>query len=161
MAQETLLLTANDLARLTTISGGVDIDKLTPFIYTAQKNEIRRILGINLYNKILADYEADTLVGEYKIIYEEFVTDMLIYYAASDFIKMGTYSITNAGVFKHNPENADVVDIEEIKSLSASYKGLGNAVELVFVDYMKGVSVTEYKKDCSTGNSFGFNWFLD
>lgn len=161
MAETTLLLKTDDIARLSSISGNVDIDKLTPFIYTAQKNEIRRILGYTLYNKIVEDFDNDTLTDEYLIIYDEFVVDMLVYFASADFIKMGAYQITNGGVFKHNPENAEVVDLNEIKSLSASYKSLGNAVELVFKDYMSGITVEEYKGNCSTSNnSLGLNWLI-
>ena len=157
----TLLLKSNDVTRLTTLSGGIDLDKLTPFIYTAQKNEIRRILGYNLYNKILDDFENDALTGEYKIIYDEFISDMLVYFTVADFINMGAYQITNGGIFKHNPENAEVVDLSEIKSLSGQYKSLGNAIELLFKDYMNGVDVPEYINTCkSSKSSFGFNWYL-
>lgn len=162
MANTTLLLRTDDITRMSSISGNVDIDKLTPFIYTAQKNEIRRILTRPLYEKIVADYEADTLTGAYKTIYEEYVVDMLVYFACADFIKMGAYSITNGGVFKNNPDNADSVDLNEIKNISSSYKALGNAVELEFKSFMGTVNVSEYSNTscASGGSSFGFNWVI-
>lgn len=161
MAEYTLLLSPDDIIRLTGLSGTIDLDKLTPFIRTAQRNEIRRILGYELYNKILLDYENDDLTGEYKIIYDEFIVDMLVYFSASDYIKMGTYAITDGGIFKYNPENGETVDINEIKSLVSSYKSLGNAIELLFKDYIKGTNITEYRNNgCDNNSSFGANWYF-
>jgi len=75
----TLLLKADDIARLTSISGNVDLNILTPWIFSAQLNDIRRILGLNLYNKILVDFDNDDLTGEYKTIYDNYVSQMLVF----------------------------------------------------------------------------------
>jgi len=156
----TLLLRANDLPKLTKLSGNIDVDNLTPFIYTAQKNEIRRILGIPLYNKIVADFETDALADLYLTIYEEFVVDMLVYYSASHYVQFGSFQISNGGIYRHVPENSSAVDEPEISKLITRYNMLGAAVELVFKDWIKDNSVPEYTSNCGS-NSFKLNWFLD
>ena len=60
----TILLGPNYVQKLTAISGNVDMDKLTPFMWIAQNNEIKRILTDDLYNKILTDFENDALTGD-------------------------------------------------------------------------------------------------
>jgi hypothetical protein len=161
MAEQTLLLRADDIPRLTKLSGNIDIDILTPYIYTAQKNEIRRILGIPLYNKILIDFENDELTGLYLNIYEDFIVDMLVYYSVATFTQFGSYQISNGGIYRHVPENSESVDISEVNTLISRFQQLGAAIELVFVDWIKDNPVPEYTKSCNSGNSFKLNWFLD
>ena len=72
-----LLLKPNDIPRLTSLSGNIDIDSIAPHVFTAQLNDVRRILGTNLYDKILSDYDADTLANEYATIYNDYVLMML------------------------------------------------------------------------------------
>jgi len=72
----TLFLKENDIPALTSFSGNIDADSLKPHIFTAQTNDIKRILGTDLYNKMLADYEADALTGLYKTIYEDYLVPM-------------------------------------------------------------------------------------
>lgn len=160
MREFTMLLTTDDMPRLSSISGNVDVDKLTPFIYTAQKNKVRKVLGVPLYNKIIKDFEDDTLTGYYKVIYEEFVADMLIYYACADFIALGTFEITNAGVFRYNADNGDAVETTDLNSLVLRYSSLGDAVVRDYQEYLKTVSIAEVQTTCSSGNSLGLNWYI-
>jgi hypothetical protein len=47
-----LFLKPNDIPALTSFSGNIDIDQLAPCISIAQQTYIKRVLGLNLYNKI-------------------------------------------------------------------------------------------------------------
>lgn len=162
MADTTLLLRSDDIAKLSSISGTTDIDKLTPWIYSQQINQIRRILTVPLYDKILLDFENDTLAGDYLIIYENFVVDMLVYFSAATFISLAPYQITNGGVYKNVPENGETIDVSELNTIVSRYTALGNAVELIFNDFMKDANIPEYTKNCSSGgSSYGLNWYLE
>lgn len=154
-----LLLKTGDIPRLTKLSGNIDIDSLVPFIYTAQKNEIKRVLGLDLYNKILTDFIADTLADNYLIIYDEFIVDMLAYYSAANYMKFAPYQISNGGVYKHAPENAEIVDSLEVDKLITRYYSLGEGVELVFKEWIKDNPVPEYTQSCKN-KSFKFPWML-
>lgn len=158
MAKIVLMLSTGDMSRLTKISGNIDVDTLTPYIYNAQITEIKRILTLPLYDKIVADLVAKTLDGEYKIIYENFIIDMLVYYSAADFVKFGSFQMTNGGIYRHLPENATEVDGIEIDKIVKRYTNLGASIELMFYDYMKDISIPEYVVDCTKTNSFKFPW---
>lgn len=160
MSNTTLLLRTDDLSKLTKLSGNIDLDNLTPYIYAAQKNDIRRILGLNLYNKILNDFEQDELAGNYLLIYDEFIVDMLVYYSAANYMQFGSYTIANGGVFRMVPDNAEPVDASEVEKLIIRFQQLGASVELIFKDWIKDNPVPEYTTNCNS-NSFKFNWFLD
>lgn len=155
-----LLLKEDDIARLTSFSGNIDIDKLAPFIYTAQTNEIRRVLGLNLYNKILTDFINDTLAGDYLTIYNDYVVDMLTYYAASDYITFGTYMIDNGGIYRHEADNAVLVDQPDVDKLAMKYNSLGANMELKYLEFIKTITIPEIDNNCKDDNSFKFPWFL-
>ena len=54
-------ITIEDVALLSGFDGNIDNDSINPFIFMAQRNDIERILGDNLYTKIADDFEADSL----------------------------------------------------------------------------------------------------
>ena len=159
----TLLLNTDDLFKRTIINNNVDIDSITPAIFIAQIAEVKRILTIPLYNKILTDYENDALTGNYETIYYEFVVEMLSYFSAAEFISTGGYKITNAGINKMIPEFGNPVEVTEVNSIVAHYRSLGNAIELAFRDWIKSPenSVPEYTLNCSNNSSsYGLTWFI-
>lgn len=161
MADKTLLLREEDIVKLNNISGNVDIDKLTPFIYMAQTNKVRRMLGRELYNKIIVDFESDSLTGNYELIYEEFVVEALIYYTSYFYWSVGLYQVDNQGAYKKTAENSEFLEVEELVRTSKFFEQQGQVVELAFEDWIKSNSVDEYTTVCSNStNSRGFNWQL-
>lgn len=161
MNKKVLLLGSNDMSRISRMSGGIDVDFLTPSIYVAQSIEIKRILTPALYDKIVLDYSADTLTGEYEIIYDEFIVDMLSYFAIRTYIDTGAYSINQNGIFKNAPENTEQVSSEEIDRLAKKYGDMGYAIENLFIEYMKTSTIPEYdKNDKKKKGNWGLNWFV-
>lgn len=162
--EQTLLLSVNDIPKYTSISSNLDIDRITPNILLAQRNELKRILGIDLYNKILEDFKNDNLTGIYKIIYDEFIIDMLVNYSAYYIVLFNSLRIDNGGNFYYEPDNARSVDIEDTEKLANRFSKMGAAVELQYYKWLKSNKVPEVKGSgsCdSKGNSYKLNWFLD
>ncbi len=159
--QTTLLVGPSDVIKRSIIDSNVDSDSIVPSIYNSQLNKIKRILTKPLYDKILADYENDALADTYLIIYEDFVIDMLSYFAAGEFITTAAYTITNGGINRMLPENGEVADIVEISRLSQHYNSLGDAIEIMFSEWIKDNSVPEYSNSCGNNNSsYGSNWYF-
>ena len=78
-----LWLKENDIPILTGFAGNIDSDSLKPFIFIAQTTDLKRVLGLNLYDKIDTLYIAGTLTGEYKTIFDNYIIDMLVYFSCS------------------------------------------------------------------------------
>jgi len=142
-----LLLKPNDIPRLTSLSGNIDIDKIAPHVFTAQLNDVRRILGTNLYNKILDSYTADTLADEYLTIYNNYVLMMLAYYSAYYFIGVGSYQIVNNGIVKTTVEGGTSIDMKEADILANKYKGMAGTYEIGLNDYLSTISIPEYTQE--------------
>lgn len=143
----TLFLKAEDIPTLTAFSGNIDADSLKPNIYVAQTTDIKRVLGLDLYNKIYADYVAGTLTGEYLTIFNDYIVDMLVYYSCANYMGFGAYKTANAGVFKSSAEGSQIADVKEVNVLISRYRQLGIDVESVFYEYMKTIDIPEYKQE--------------
>lgn len=142
-----LLLKPTDIPSLTSFSGNIDADALKPYIYLAQKNDIKRILGLELYTKIYDDYVAGTLAGDYKEIYDDYVVEMLVFFSCSKFMVFGGYKTTNNGISKVNIDGALVADPKEVAGLISAYKDLAVSSETAFYEYIKTKSIEEYPLD--------------
>lgn len=155
----TLLLKPTDIPSLTSFSGNIDADALKQYIYLAQKNDIKRILGKELYDKILADYKADSLAGDYLEIYEDYVVEMLVFFSCSKFMTFGGYKTTNNGIHKVNIDGALVPDPKEVQALSSGYRDLASSSENAFYEYMKTKNITEYPNTTATDDNSVLGWF--
>lgn len=157
-----LLLKPQDnlIFRLTSINGGVDMDKLTSSIRVCQLTDIERVLTKDLYNKILEDFHSDTLTGIYETIYNNYVVYMVVFYTAAHFIDKNAVLTTGGGSFKHQPTNSVVADYKETDRKSKYYRDLGAHFEAKFIDYMKDKTIPEYVNTNTDESSFNFGWQL-
>lgn len=154
----TLFLKNSDIPELTAFSGNIDADSLKPHIYIAQTTDIKRVLGIDLYTKIYNDFVNNTLSGVYKTIFDDYVVDMLVYFACSKYMAFGATKTTNGGVFKQGADGATVADFKEVAILKNDYKQLAAGVENNFYEYMKTVDIEEYKNVTKVKTNL-LNWY--
>lgn len=146
----TLFLKETDVPFLTALSGNIDVDSLKPHIYTAQTTDIKRVLGVNLYNKIYNDFVSDTLTGVYATIFNDYVIDMLVYFTCEKYMQFGSYKTTNMGVYKTTAEGGQTVDYKEVANLASKYRQLAANVENNFRTFMEENPIDEFKKDNNT-----------
>ena len=143
MSQITLLIEPKDLISLNTFDGNIDVDNINPIIYIAQTTHLKAFLGLDLYNKIYNDFVNDDLAGEYLIIFDEYIKDLLSYYTASLFVSFGGYKVTENGLHRMNPENTTPLDFDETENLSKKYIDLVSNVEANFKVYVSDKNITE------------------
>lgn len=138
-----LWLKQDDIPTLTSFAGNIDADKLKPFVLIAQTDDLKPILGIDLYNKINTDYLANDLQGVYLTIYEDYIKSMLVYFACAHYIAMNTSTVNNNGILK--PEGSS--DLKEVDRLSNRYKALGTNLQANFQEFMKTITIPEYNNN--------------
>lgn len=131
-----LLCNREDLMTRTAISGNIDLDKITPFIKSAQDIHIQGLLGTPLYDKILADVADDSLTGDYENLVLTFVKPVLIHYSISDFISFHAYSIENGGIYKHTADTGEVVSKDEVDSLVKKQRDIGDHYRGLLVKHL-------------------------
>lgn len=160
MADKKLWLKNSDIPELTSISGNIDAASLLPHIYTAQTTEIKRILGLKLYNYIDEKIQAGTaLDGTYLELFNEYVIDILVYYSAMNYMKFGGYKTAQSGIYKVNGDGVQTVDQREINHLVDAYRQLAVSSENQFYVYMKDKNLTEYPQSTDDGQGNVIGWF--
>ena len=147
-----LFIKREDLVKNTALSGSVDTDKFIQFIKLAQEIHVRNYLGSDLYDKISADIIAETLTGNYLSLVNDYIQDMLIHYAMSEYLPFAAYTISNGGVFKHNSENSQVATKPEIDILIAKERNYAEYYTNRFLDYMSFNGSSKFPEYYSNNN---------
>lgn len=70
MVTEDLIISVDDLRYYCAISDSFDADFLAPFILQATDSIAERVLGTALTRKLITDYNAGTLAGDYDTLYD-------------------------------------------------------------------------------------------
>lgn len=125
----TLFLKEGDIATLSSISGNTDADRLNQHIAAAQSSQLKRVLGVELFDKMLEDYKSDSLVDEYLVIYDDYLVPILVYFSAINFLSFDA-------VFDETPE-------ERLSRRISNYRGLAVNTEGNFKEYLKTISIPE------------------
>lgn len=159
--KQLILLSEDDIPRLTAISGNIDVDNLTPYIKMAQDTQLKRILTAPLYDKILNDYSKNNLRGVYLNIYNDFVVDLLVYYSAMNVVLFNSFEVSNGGVYQKEPVNADPLGMEDVEKIATRYRQLGASVELEFNKWIRHNKVKEYKNSgCGDNTNYQLSWYF-
>ena len=77
----TFIISEEKLRQFTDMNDSVDSALIKNAVREAQDISLQRIIGTKLYKKILADIDANTLTGDYKILVDDYIQDFLLYAA--------------------------------------------------------------------------------
>ena len=139
-----ILLKNDELTKNTILGGNIDVSKFVPAIKDYQKTRLKEILGKTLYDKICADFEADTLAGLYLELYDDYVKEMVIHGGAENYLTFGAYQVTNLGITKASTENSESVSKTEVDFMVQSSRKLLEHYEREFMKWIKANPLPEY-----------------
>ena len=142
-----ILLTDNELSKNTLLSGNIDKDKLRQCILDAQAERLEVLLGEKLYEKICADYEADTLEDEYLNLYTDYIKPFLIRQSALEYLKIGAFSVSNNGIFQPTSQNAQPISDAQLQVLKDEMSIKANAYADRMHRWLKQNNLPEYECD--------------
>ena len=155
-----LFIKETDIAELTGFSGNIDADSIKPSINVAQTTHLKRILGIDLDNKISNDIENNDLSGDYLTIYNDYIVYMTAFFSASIYLSLNTSNTTIAGTYKLNPENTTSQTNNEVVILGNNYKNIACSYEDNFKEFMKTISIPEWSEIENTKKQTNIlNWY--
>lgn len=142
---ELLFIQPSELTKTTILGGNVDPDKYKFCILNAQISVIEPLLGTELYDKIVTDVTADTIIGDYSTLYTEYIKPITKNEALAMYLEIASYTVNNGGIFKHAPEGAEIVDKEEAQYLAGKYHTLAQMYIKRFEKWICKNTLTEYK----------------
>ena len=133
-----LFINRTDLVRNSIIDGNVDTDKYIQFIKLAQENHIQNYLGTQMYEALTVAIPNIDLPANarWKLLLDDYVVPMLIWFSQVDYIPFASYQIRNGGMFKHRSENADTVSKEEVDYLVEKARTNAEWYARRFIDFM-------------------------
>ena len=140
-----LFISPSQIKQTTILGGSIDVDKYSFCIESTQLSVIEPLLGTELFDKIVTDLTANTLAGLYLELFNEFVFPITRDESTAQYLNIAQYNVTNGGIFKHTPESSEVVDVQEVKSLSDVYHNNAQMYILRFNKWIRKNTITEYK----------------
>ncbi len=134
----TLFINRTDLVRNSILDGNINTDKFIMFIKTAQIIDIQQLMGTKLYDGLTAaipniDQPAN---ARWKTLLEDYIVDMLIWYAQVNYLPFAAYQVKNGGVFKHRSENSETVSKSEVDFLVEKARTNAEWYSRRFIDFM-------------------------
>ena len=162
-----LLIKREDLIKYTSVNALVDSDKFMQYIAIAQDIHIENYLGTALLEKLQADIQGGTLIGNYSMLVSKYIQPMLIHLAMVEYLPFAPYTIANKGVFKHGSENSESVDERGLKLMIDKQKNTADLYVSRFITYMTAnkklfpeyITYLNGKTNASTNQNY-FGWVL-
>lgn len=108
-----LIISIDKLRYYTPIQDTVDSEFLTPLVITATDIAAQQVLGTALTDKLVTDFNADTLTGVYDTMYPK-VEKMVIWQAFKDGLPYMLYKIANGKITKGGTEDSTPIESEEL-----------------------------------------------
>jgi hypothetical protein len=136
-----LMIKATVVKESTSLATNIDDKIINNGIVAAQKKYILPLLGSNLYNNILNSVYDNTITGDYKSLYDDYIIDTLAAYVKYELTLDLNYQFTNAGTNQTTSESYRPASMQEMFSLK---KQLLDSAE-VFAEILRKHLETNYR----------------
>jgi len=111
------LISTAYLKERTVIDDNVDDKLLKQAVIDAQEMQMQRILGYNLYTKIMSDIYDEVLTDPYEILVRDYIKPAQAQFAFYNVIPYINYKITNKNVAERNSDNSNPAELKVIAYL--------------------------------------------
>jgi len=125
------------LKQRTPINGNVSADILQNYILKAQDTHIHMILGTNLYNYLKTQVQANTVIGNYKTLMDDYIIPALIEYSFYEALPFISLKLTNKSIVRGTSEYSTEADLDDLKYLRSSVRDIAEFYGERCVRYIK------------------------
>jgi hypothetical protein len=147
------------IAAYSSFDGNIDSDSINPNIDQAQNNDIERVLGTTLYDKINADFTAgQSLLGPYLIIYNKYIVRLQVYYTCFYYLSLTVPKVSQNGAYFVTPEKTQSLTLDELERMATRYEKLAVGLELKFIAALDLLDLPERPAPSSIKAKSSFNW---
>lgn len=138
------LVTSQEIIEHTSMGGNVDTDHYVHFIDDVQVMYIENVLGTKLYDKILTDFDASTITGDYLEMLDEYIKPIIWHLVYAEYLRAGNVIAGNAGIFEHTPEGGQTADLDNIIYRVKAAKSIADAYTDRLKRYLCDKNISEY-----------------
>lgn len=147
------------IAAYSSFDNAIDNDSISPNIDQAQNNEIERVLGTVLYDKINGDLNNEiALTGEYLTIFDKYIVRLLVYYTCYYYLSFTVTKVSQNGAYFVTPDKTQSLTLEQLERMAAKYEKLAVGLELKFIAALDLLNLPERPAPSSIKAKSSFNW---
>jgi hypothetical protein len=147
------------ISAYSSFDGNIDNDSISPNIDQAQNNEIERVLGTVLYDKINGDLNNETpLTGDYLAIFNKYIVRLHVYYTCYYYLSFTVPKVSQNGAYYVTPDKTQSLTLDEIDKMAAKYEKLAVGLELKFIVALDLLNLPERPAPSSIKAKSTFNW---
>jgi len=138
------LITAQYIKTNTSMGGNVDPDKFMHLLDNVQDLILEPALGTALFDKIVTDFVADSLSGNYLILFNDYIKKVLCKSVYSQYLFDGVVLAQNTGIYENAPQNAQRAELESRQYIAKSNQSNADAYLERMNRFLEEVNITEY-----------------
>jgi len=152
-------ISIEQIAAYSSFDGNIDNDSISPNIDQAQTNEIERVLGANLYDKINNDLNNEIeLTGDYLAIFNKYIIRLEVYYTCYYYLSFTVPKVSQNGAYYVTPDKTQSLTLDELEKMAAKYEKLAVGLELKFIEALDLLNLPERPAPSSIKPKSNFNW---
>lgn len=139
------LINGQQLKDKTSLGGNVDPDKYIHLIEDAEVLVLEPMIGTALYEKLVADKNANTLSGDYLEMYNKYVVPILCYSVYAEYLRDGIILSMNTGIFENTPDDKGVADLDNVQYVAKANRSKADVYLERFERYLCDKNIPEYE----------------
>lgn len=117
-----LFISERRLKKLTAVHANMEPDELVPFVLQAQDIYVQELLGTKFYNSLKTAINDDSTTDPEENLLNNYLAPMLANYAVYMALPSFNYKMKNKAVLNPSAEEANPVDLTELKYLRGTVK---------------------------------------
>lgn len=138
------LITAQYIKTNTSMGGNVDPDKFMHLLDNVQDLILEPALGTALFDKIVTDFVADSLSGNYLILFNDYIKKVLCKSVYAQYLFDGVVLAQNTGIYENLPQNGQRAELESRQYIAKSNQSNADAYLERMNRFLEEVNITEY-----------------
>lgn len=126
MSKNILFILPNLVKERTELHSNVDDKLIIPKIKIAQDMYLMPLLGTTLFNKILTDIDNNSLSGDYLILVEDYIVDIMVNYTMAKLAPALNAQFWNNGVSTKSVNGSTTVNGNDLKNVVSDFISQGD-----------------------------------
>ena len=131
-----LFVSEEKLKAFTSVNQNVSPEDLVPYILQSQDIYLQNFIGATYYMELKAQVLAGTLSNENKFLMDNYIQSAVLNFGLMQALPFLKYKIYNKSILSPSSENADSIDLEELKFLQQQLRGTGETYMKRCIEWM-------------------------
>jgi len=143
----TYLITSEEIRLNTPMGGNVDSDKFINFITDVQVMILEPVLGTKLYDKIITDFNANSLADVYLQMFDDYIKPVIWHSVFAEYVKIGSIIVGNGGMYRHVAQDAEIARLDDINYIAKNAQSKADTYIDRLIRFLCDQDIEEYTRN--------------